>query len=208
MLNIRIKNASLPCSFSSSEISIDIRPAQIVGISGEGRKSFMLALMGKKSFEGDIVIDEISLKADYEEYIKNFEYISATKRKHIDRIKVEEFLDLTAIVRDSSLQITDEYQKNKNDLLEKFSMLQYKEKFLSSLEMQEQLFIEFIALFLRKPKVIVIDDFFSIIQEENLNKMLNYICKYVHQGNICVLTSENFSFLMKIAEKIYEIEMF
>ncbi|MHB8128650.1 MAG: hypothetical protein ACYDEX_06610, partial [Mobilitalea sp.] len=67
MLNIRIKSIDED-QIGCHNLSMDIEKSTLAGLYGSKKKTFILLLSGLENFEGDIVLDSVSLKGDIEEY--------------------------------------------------------------------------------------------------------------------------------------------
>lgn len=201
MLKLSIKGSVLSQN-SQEQINISIQNGRYIGVTGKKRKKLIFALIGKESVDGDIFLDEISLKKNYEEYIKQVGYISNITRKRLNgpKVTINDFLDLAVLTKMDVLRIED-YQERKDSYLNFFG-LKGKER-LEELSEEKMLILEFISIFLKNPKLIIIDDFFSLLSEEKVDKMIAFFQWNLPPDKVSVIASENGELLRKIVEQIY-----
>lgn len=200
MLELSIQNPS-----TKKMVKIDVDDGTYIGITGENYSQIMYALIGKQNLAGDIVLDGLSIKADYDEYMKLIAYISGDVRKRLDstQLTINDYLDLSVMLRMENIDI-DEYQKSKNAYLEFFSI--NKSEKLCDLDEDKLLLIEFVTLFLKKPKLILIDDFLSLLTSQRVEEMMNFLKQYLYPDNISIIASRHEEILKKITNSIYFFE--
>ena len=116
MLMLDIQNPSTKQTFK-----IDIENGSYIGITGENCRQLMFALIGKQKLAGDIVLDGLSIKKNYDEYMKQIAYISADTRKRLNsqHLTINDYLDLSVMLRMDNIDI-DEYEETKNSYLDFF----------------------------------------------------------------------------------------
>ena len=201
MLKLSIEGSVLSQS-SQERIDISIQNGRYIGVTGNKRKKLIFALIGKEAVDGDIFLDEISLKQNYEEYMKQVGYISNIARRRLNgsKMRVDDLLDLAVLTKMSVLRIED-YQERKDSYL-RFFGLEGKEK-LEELSEEKLLILEFISIFLKNPKLIIIDDFFSLLSEEKVDEMIAFFQWNLPPDKVSVIASEDGELLQKIVEQIY-----
>ena len=190
---------------SLSAIKMDINNGSYIGITGKKYNQLMYALIGKEDFVGDVALDEYSIKKNYDEYMEQVAYISSVTRKRLNgqKLTIDEFLDLSVMMRMEKIDII-QYENKKNKYLQFFGINSNRR--LCELEESELLLIEFITLFLKSPRLILIDDFLSLLSENQVNKMMDFLKKYLHPNNISVIASKYEDFLIKFTDQIYVLE--
>lgn len=186
-------------------IKLDIQDGSCIGITGEKRSQLMFALIGKEELVGDIILDEISIKKNYKEYMKQISYISAITRKRLDssKLTVNEFLDLSVMMRMENIDFTD-YEEKKKNYLEFFEMKS--EEKLINLEEDKLLLLEFITMFLKEPRLILIDDFLSLISKKQVDKIMEFLKIYLYPNNISIIASKYEEVLRRITNEIYVLK--
>lgn len=201
MLKLSIEGSVLSQS-SQERIDISIQNGRYIGVTGNKRKKLIFALIGKEAVDGDIFLDEISLKQNYEEYMKQVGYISNIARRRLNgsKMRVDDLLDLAVLTKMGVLRIED-YQERKDSYL-RFFGLEGKEK-LEELSEEKLLILEFISIFLKNPKLIIIDDFFSLLSEEKVDEMIAFFQWNLPPDKVSVIASEDGELLQKIVEQIY-----
>lgn len=201
MLKLSIEGSVLSQS-SRERIDISIQNGRYIGVTGNKRKKLIFALIGKEAVDGDIFLDEISLKQNYEEYMKQVGYISNIARRRLNgsKMRVDDLLDLAVLTKMGVLRIED-YQERKDSYL-RFFGLEGKEK-LEELSEEKLLILEFISIFLKNPKLIIIDDFFSLLSEEKVDEMIAFFQWNLPPDKVSVIASEDGELLQKIVEQIY-----
>ena len=83
-----------------------------------------------------------------------------------------------------------------------FFSIDKKEK-LCTLEEDKLLLLEFVALFLKKPKLILIDDFLSLLSSEQTEDMIEFLKLYLHSDNMSIIASKYEELLKRITNNIY-----
>lgn len=201
MLKLSIEGSLLNRD-SEKQIDISIQNGKYIGITGKKRKKLIFALVGQETVNGDVFLDKISLKQNYQEYIKQVGYISdiTRKRLHGSKITIDDFLDLTVLTKMAVLNMND-YQEKKENHLEFFG-LEGKEK-LEELPEEKMLIVEFISIFLKEPKLIIIDDFFSLLSEEKMDEIISFFKQNLLPDKVSVIASEDEELLRKIVKQIY-----
>lgn len=187
-------------------IELNIPDGTMFGILGECSNDLVMALVGQKEIIGDVSIDNFSLKDDFDEYIKSLEIISGIRRKRIesDYLSANDFLNMICLLplRKQNLDET----LRKKDLYVRFIGMEPKINCkLLDLEEEELLRLEFIAAFLNNSKVILVDNFFSLVSEESRIIMAAFIQMYISSGNICILLSKNEEILKEFTNTIYNL---
>ena len=116
MLMLDIQNPS-----TKQTLKINIQNGSYIGITGENCRHLMYALIGKQKLAGDIVLDGLSIKKNYDEYMKQIAYISADTRKRLNsqHLTINDYLDLSVMLRMDNIDI-DEYEETKNSYLDFF----------------------------------------------------------------------------------------
>lgn len=187
---------------SDKELEVTIEDGEYIGVTGEKRNRLMFALIGKEDICGDIVIDETSIKENFQEYMEQVSYISKLVRKRLNgpKITTEDFMDLAVMMRMTPLDM-EAYQKKKEEYLSFFEISRTKR--FDDLTEEELLVLEFIVIFLKEPKLILIDDFFSLLPEEIMDKMVDFLRCYLQPDKVSVIASEKEALLKRITDRVF-----
>jgi ABC-type multidrug transport system fused ATPase/permease subunit len=137
----------------------------ISGCSGKGKSTLIKILLGLYSYEGDITIDNINIKdIDYNYYYN----------KLISYVGQESIL-YSGSIYDNLISNLDEKEIDKdllNNLLERLNISKLDNEKLSGGEKQR---LSICRAFLRKPKIILLDEPTSSLDYDNEIKVLNLI---------------------------------
>lgn len=137
----------------------------ISGCSGKGKSTLIKILLGLYSYEGDITIDNINIKdIDYNYYYN----------KLISYVGQESIL-YSGSIYDNLISNLDEKEIDKdllNNLLERLNISKLDNENLSGGEKQR---LSICRAFVRKPKIILLDEPTSSLDYDNEIKVLNLI---------------------------------
>lgn len=195
MLNIRIKG--MP-EDTNENITIDIEKSTLAGLYGSRKKNFILLLAGLKNFEGDIILDSISLKGDIDEYTNQIAVM--TKESVINTtLTVNDFLDFYGSLSNA---FSEDYEERKNLLLEELDLHDYKNTSVRDLSEGDKKKVKLMSLFLKEHTLILIDTFLESFHKAERIKVIAFLKKYM-QEKIVLVGSDDFQFLESFSETIY-----
>jgi ABC-type multidrug transport system ATPase subunit len=178
---------------------MDIEKSTLIGLYGNKMKSFLMLLAGMESFEGDIVLDSISLKGDIEEYLN---LIALMTKESIVKtnLSVNDFLDFYGCMSNA---FNDDYEDRKDQLLEEFDLLNLKNSSIKKLSMENRTKVKLLSLFLKDHTLILIDTFLESFNKEGRKKVIAFLKKYAKEERIVLVGSEDLQLLQSFSDEIY-----
>lgn len=201
MLNIAISKIQLDGKYV--KCNLNLKSTAIVGLTGEISKAVVDVFLGKSDFEGNIHIDNVSLKEEFERYIKSVSYFSGDKRKNFYDISVNDYMDLFGVL--DGLKFDTAYEKMKMKYLKSFGLQKYIGKSTKELGMGEMTCLEFLCGFFKQPKLIVIDHFMNKVSKKWRIKMYQFILEYTNNmESLCVIIE--YEFLADKCNKIVNLD--
>lgn len=198
MLNIRINHIDND-SEENNYISIDIESSTLAGVYGSKKKQLILLLAGLENYEGDIVLDSISMKGDFDEYLDQIAV--ATKESIINSsLTVNEFLDFYGCMTNA---LTDDYEIRKKHLLHEFGLEYYRNTQMNYLKKKDRAKVKFLSLFLKERTLILLDTFLESFRKNELNKIVKFLQNYAKDEKIILIGSDDYQLLQSVSETIY-----
>ncbi len=200
MLNIRVKNMQdLPGE--SKGISMDIDNCTLAGLYGDKKNELISLLSGLEHFDGDVVLDMISMKGSYEEYINNIAVI--TKDSIINtELSVNDFLDFFGTMD----QAVDEgYEDRKRMLLKEFGLLRYINTGINYLKEIDRRKVKLVSLFLKEKTLILLDAFMESFKTSDRRKIMIFLNKYAKDEKIVLIGSDDYKLLQSFSDRIYVV---
>jgi ATP-binding cassette subfamily B protein len=167
----------------------------ISGCSGKGKSTLIKILLGLYSYEGDITIDNINIKdIDYNYYYNNL----------ISYVGQEPILYTGSIYENliSNLDDKDIDKNLLNKLLEKLDIVNLDNENLSGGEKQR---LSICRAFLRKSKIILLDEPTSSLDYDNENNVLNLIKELNEIYKITIILVSHSNNAISICDKIIKL---
>jgi ABC-type multidrug transport system ATPase subunit len=178
---------------------MDIEKNTLAGIYGSKKKSLISLLSGLENFDGDIVLDSVSLKGDYEEYLSNIAVM--TKEAVINTtLTVNDFLDFFGSMSNA---MDEGYEERKGQLLSAFNLDNYTNTSMKMLKAQDRKKVKFISLFLKEHTLILLDTILESFQKKELIKIVEFLRSYAKNERIVLIGSDNYQLLKSLNEPIY-----
>lgn len=200
MLNIRV-NGMLEHPQEKNGISMDIANCTLAGIYGDKKDEFISLLSGLEHFDGDVVLDTISMKGSYEEYIDNIAVI--TKDSIINtELTVNDFLDFFGTL---SKAVDDDYEERKQKLLKEFGLLRYINTGINYLKDIDRRKVKLISLFLKEKTLILLDAFMESFQKNDRRKIMIFLHNYAKDEKIVLIGSDDYKMLQSFSDCIYVV---
>ena len=200
MLNIRVET-TIAHPQRLGNISLDIDNCTIAGIYGEKKNDLIAFLSGRKSFAGDVILDSISLKGSYEEYIENIAVITKDSAVNTE-LSVNDFLDFFGTMGNA---LNDSYEERKKKLLEEFGLLRYINTGINCLKEFDRKKVKLISLFLKERSLILFDIVPESFQKNDLKKLMLFLKRYAKRNRIVLIGSDDYKLLQGFSETIYVV---
>lgn len=178
---------------------MDIEKSTLIGLYGSKIKPFLMLLAGMESFEGDIVLDSVSLKGDIEEYQELIAVM--TKESIIDSmLSVNDFLDFYGLMTNA---FNDDYEDRKDQLLEEFGLQVYRDTSIMELSVENKIKVKLMSLFLKEHTMVLLDTFLEGFHTKDRKKMVNFLKKYAKEERIVLVGSDDLHFLKSFSDKVF-----
>jgi ABC-type Na+ transport system ATPase subunit NatA len=200
VLNIRVDRIS-ECPQEKNAISIDIDNCTLAGIYGNKKNDIITLLSGLSHFEGDVVLDSISMKGCYEEYIDNVAVL--TKNSIVNtELTVNDFLDLFGTLENA---FDENYEERKQGLLKEFGLLRYINTGINFLKEIDRKKVKLISLFLKEKTLILIDTFLESFHRKDRKKIMFFLNNYAKEEKIVLIGSDDYKLLHSLIDRIYVV---
>ena len=200
MLNIRVNNM-MDHHDRQNGISIDIDNCTLAGIYGNKKDEFISLLSGLEHFDGDVVLDTISMKGSFDEYIDNIAVI--TKDSIINtELTVNDFLDFFGTMGNA---VDDKYEERKTKLLKEFGLLRYINTGINYLKEIDRRKVKLISMFLKEKSLILLDTFMESFQLSDRKKIMLFLNNYAKRENIVLIGSDDYKMLQSFSDRIYVV---
>lgn len=188
MLNI----CNLQKSYSDLKVfeglNLEIPKKSIVALTGKngiGKTTLLNILGGITEFVGDVLLDNLSLKHDFDDYLKRTFLISNDPFLY-DYLTVSEMIDFISTLAKKDSSLSETY---KNKMIQYLELSPYKSVFIKNLSLGTKQKLSFIIGFLNNPDLILIDEPFVNFDRSSMHKILDFIHEYVVQTEAIVIFS-------------------
>ena len=198
MLNIRV-NSKEEQPEEMGSLSIDIDNCTVAGITGRKKRSFIALLSGLESFEGDVVLDTISMKGSYDEYLEQVAVITKDSIINTD-LSVNDYLDFYGTLSNA---FDDNYEERKEKLLREFGLLKYINTGINYLKELDRKKVKLISLFLKERSLILLDTFLESFQTRDKEKIMAFLENYAKNERIVLIGSDDYNLLQGYSKRIY-----
>ena len=198
MLNIRVSSKKEHPEEMGS-LSMDIENCTVAGITGRKKQSFMSLLSGLESFEGDVVLDTISMKGSYDEYLEQVAVITKDSVVNTE-LSVNDYLDFYGTLSNA---LDDSYEERKKKLLSEFGLLRYINTGINYLKELDRKKVKLISLFLKEHSLILLDTFLENFQPKDMKKIMAFLENYAKDERIVLIGSDDYNLLQSCSKRIY-----
>ena len=170
----------------------------ISGCSGKGKSTLIKILLGLYTYEGEITIDNINIKDfDYSYYYNNI----------ISYVGQEPVLYSGSIYKNLISNLDEKEIDNEllNNLIEKLNISNLIENSSNELSGGEKQQLSICRAFLRKPKILLLDEPTSSLDFNNENKVLELIKEVNDIYKITIIMVSHSKNAISICDKIIEL---
>ncbi len=198
MLHIRVNNMVETPEVKYS-LSMDIDKCTLAGLYGDKKGEIISLLSGLEKFDGDVVLDSISMKGSYEEYIENIAVI--TKNSIVNtELSVNDFLDFFGTLENA---FDCNYEERKKCLLKEFDLLRYINTGINFLKEIDRKKVKLISLFLKEKTLILLDTFIESFHKNDQVKIMKFLSNYAKDEKIVLIGSDNYKLLQSYSDRIF-----
>ncbi|PLR75428.1 ABC transporter ATP-binding protein [Bacillus sp. V3-13] len=169
-------------------IDLEIPSNSIVTITGKngiGKTTLLNIIGGISKFQGDILLEGISLKNNYEDFIKITTLIPNDPFLY-DYLTVLEMIDLVISLSDSDEKKAKEFAYK---MLLELELSDFKSILIKNLSLGTKQKVAVITAFINSPKLVLIDEPFVNFDRVSMGKVLNFIKEYVSSTGAIVMFS-------------------
>ena len=141
-------------------------------------------------YEGDIVLNYISMRADREKFNQRVSYfgIDAQKEFYTSLLTVDQYLNLFAVVQNVSLD--ELYLNRKEALLMKMGLEKKQFELMANLMPDERVKVQYIGGFMKQPQLIIVNEFFELVQRDTKRTMIELLEEYLLGGAIGIIIND------------------
>ncbi|MDM5214853.1 ATP-binding cassette domain-containing protein [Peribacillus sp. NJ4] len=169
-------------------ISLKVPSSSIVTVTGKngiGKTTLLNIIGGISKFQGDVLLEEISLKNNYKEFIKLTTLIPNDPFLY-DYLTVIEMIDLVISLCDADEKKAKEFA---NNMLLELELLDFKPVLIKNLSLGTKQKVAFITAFINTPKLVLIDEPFVNFDRSSMGKVLKFIKEFVTETGAVVIFS-------------------
>ena len=181
------------------DLSFTVKPGEIfglLGVNGAGKTTTFRMIMGLLDMtEGNITLDGKPIDYSITDKIG----FLTEERSLLTKLSVKE----QAIFYGRLKGMTEsEILKRLDELLEKFSITEYKEKKIKELSKGNQQKIQFIMAIINKPKLLILDEPFSGLDPFNVELFKQEITEMSKEGSMIIFSSHRMEHVELYCKKL------
>lgn len=174
-----------------------------VGPNGAGKSTTINMILGINEItNGDITVNNISVKKDSLERKKLIGYVSDDENKFL-KLKAIEYLNFVADMYSIS---ESERQEQILTLSKRFSIEDHLDTMMDKFSKGMKQKIMIIASLLHKPKVWILDEPFTGLDPATSHELKTFMREYANLGNIVVLSSHILEIIENLCDKVLLIK--
>lgn len=181
------------------DLSFEVKEGEIfglLGINGAGKTTTFRMIMGLLDItEGNITLD--GKKIDYSQ-TDNIGFLTE-ERSLLTKLTVKEQAIYFGALKGMS---NDKILERLDYLLNKFGILEYKNKKIKELSKGNQQKIQFITAILNEPKLLILDEPFSGLDPFNIELFKNEILELSKKGSIIIFSSHRMDHVELFCKKL------
>ncbi|MFW9924610.1 MAG: energy-coupling factor ABC transporter ATP-binding protein [Candidatus Thorarchaeota archaeon] len=187
-----------------NDLSLDLHEGEIValiGKNGAGKTTLAKLLIGMlKPQSGEIIIDNKTIKKkSIADIAQKIGFVFQNPNSMLFTRSVEEELKLSL----QRYNYTKDQQLEKiNTILEFLNMKKYQQTHPRLLSRGEKQKLSLATVLIQDPKVIILDEPFSGIDNIQKNTISNYLLQLKEQGKLVVIISHDFESLIEYTDRI------
>ncbi len=181
------------------DLSFTVKPGEIfglLGVNGAGKTTTFRMIMGLlEPTDGSITLDE--KKIDYS--VTDTIGFLTEERSLLTKMTVKEQAFFYGTLKGME---NDNIEKRLNELLEKFGIIEYKNKKIKELSKGNQQKVQFIIAILNEPKLLILDEPFSGLDPFNVELFKKEITEMSEKGSMIIFSSHRMEHVELFCKKL------
>ncbi len=187
-------------------ISLQIESKSITTVIGRNPhkfNEFISIIKGKSSFNGDIILDNISLKLDNSHYKKKIDNITGEEIN--STLSIDEYLNFYAMLRGIHEPILS---KRKKEIFSKHNYINSFDVRLNELLYSQRIYLRFLASLIKMPALLIIENNFIDLDPIVTQAIISIINDYVSQDGTCIYAYYKSTTVFNLTDSMYYNENF
>ncbi len=181
------------------DLSFTVKPGEIfglLGVNGAGKTTTFRMIMGLlEPTDGSITLDE--KKIDYS--VTDTIGFLTEERSLLTKMTVKEQAFFYGTLKGME---NDNIERRLNELLEKFGIIEYKNKKIKELSKGNQQKVQFIIAILNEPKLLILDEPFSGLDPFNVELFKKEITEMSEKGSMIIFSSHRMEHVELFCKKL------
>ncbi|WP_044894918.1 ATP-binding cassette domain-containing protein [Bacillus alveayuensis] len=182
LINIKKRYGESAYIFDGINLKVDkMSIVELLGENGIGKTTLLNIISGMTKFEGEIKLNNISLKENFKKYMKGVSLIGNTPFLY-DYLTPSETIDMIlSFLNKKSFDASLDY------LIEEIGLNKYKNTLTRELSLGTRQKLAFILAFLSSPTLILLDEPFVNFDIRSRKVILDYLKNYVIENNAILI---------------------
>ncbi|MEK4382079.1 ABC transporter ATP-binding protein [Aeribacillus sp. FSL K6-2848] len=182
LINIKKRYGESAYIFDGINLKIDnMSIVELLGENGIGKSTLLNIIGGMTTFDGNIKLNNISLKDDFQKYIKGVSLIGNTPFLY-DYLTPAETIDMIL-----SFLNGERLDSSLEGLIEKIGLYKYKNTLTRELSLGTKQKLSLILALLSSPNLILLDEPFVNFDIRSRKVILDYLKNYVMQNKAILI---------------------
>lgn len=178
----------------------------LYGCNGSGKTTLISILSGLTDFDGDIMLDGVSLINCRYKYLSKVG-IFLNDLFYYDFMTVNEFIDLTINIK--GIQNEDKIYEYKQELMALLYLDKFSNCLMKNLSLGTKQKVMLLLSLIHKPELILFDEPLVNLDHASQENIIDYIRNYVLKNNtILIFSSHDTSLIQKLSNKVLTMEDF
>jgi iron complex transport system ATP-binding protein len=158
----------------------------ILGPNGSGKTTLLKTISGFLKYKGKIIIDGKDLKSiSFIDLYKDLSYLPQ-KIQDIAELTVIEFMYTSVAGFLDSIE--RDFKKNMIDIMDKFGIIDFKDRYINTLSGGEFQKVLIASCFLKNPKIVLLDEPLNNLDIKNQLEIIDIVKKIVYDKNITLIS--------------------
>ena len=182
LINIKKRYGESACIFDGIDLKINkMSIVELLGRNGIGKSTLLNIIGGMTKFDGEIMLNKISLKDNFKNYIKEVSLIGNTPFLY-DYLTPSETIDMIlSFLNRKRLDSTLE------NLIEEIGLYKYKNTYTRELSLGTRQKLSLILALLSTPNLILLDEPFVNLDIKSRKVILDFLKNYIIQNKAILI---------------------